>query len=454
MNRPLLFKLGAIAVLILFLLVPLWMIDGLVGERQAYRDGVLQDIARSAAYEQHLSGPLLVVPYVRSVLEWERDERSGTRVQVQREKRGQLYFLPERFALNGRMTTELRHRGIYEARLYHADNRIQGDFLVPAHYGVGDDLASYRFEQPFLAVGISDVRGIQNALKLEFAGKRLDFAPGSRTRLLGNGVNAPLPLSDSAEEQRFDYAFDLSLLGSARLDIAPVGRDSQVNLSADWPHPSFGGEFLPVERSVSDAGFSARWRTSFFASSMEEALKRCVGQKDCNVFQGRSFGVSLVDPVDQYLKADRALKYALLFISLTFAGFFLFEVLKGLAVHPVQYGLVGMALALFYLLLLSLSEHIGFELAYLASASACVGLIGFYLCTVLHSLWRGGAFSLGLAALYAALYGLLRAEDYALLMGSLLLFAVLAGVMALTRRLDWYGVGRDKGATADLAGAQ
>lgn len=442
MNRPLLLKLGAIAVLMLLLLVPLLMIDGLVGERQAYRDGVLQDIARSSAYAQRLRGPLLVVPYVRQVLEWERDERSGTRVQVQREKRGRLYFLPETFLVDGQMTTELRHRGIYEARLFHLESRVSGSFVVPAHYGVGDDLASYRFEQPFLAVGISDVRGIQNALKLSLDGRTLDFAPGSCSQRLGEGVHAPLPLEASAAEQRFDYAFELALLGSSRLDITPVGRDSQVSLKADWPHPSFGGEFLPVERSIGADGFSARWRTSFFASSMEEALQNCFAGKGCDTFDSRGFGVSLVDPVDQYLKADRALKYALLFIGLTFAGFFLFEVLKGLALHPVQYALVGLALALFYLLLLSLAEHIGFERAYLASAGACVALIGFYLCTVLRSVVRGCAFGAGLALLYAMLYGLLRAEDYALLMGSLLLFALLAGVMALTRRLDWYGVGR------------
>jgi inner membrane protein len=218
-----------------------------------------------------------VVPYVRSVLEWERDERSGTRAG-KREKRGQLYFLPERFALNGRMTTELRHRGIYKRACttpITASRRLPGAGPLRRRRRS----ASYRFEQPFLAVGISDVRGIENALKLEFDGKRLDFAPGSRTRLLGNGVNAPLPLSDRPRNNASTTPSTSACSAARGLDIAPVGRDSQVNLSADWPHPSFGGEFLPVERSVSDAGFSARWRTSFFASNMEEALKRCVGQK-------------------------------------------------------------------------------------------------------------------------------------------------------------------------------
>ncbi|MNO70302.1 Inner membrane protein CreD [compost metagenome] len=444
MNRTLAIKLGAIAGLILLLLIPLLMIDGLIGERQAYRDGVLQDIARSSSYAQQITGPLLVVPYSRTVREWHVDKETKKRTLEEREYRGRLYFLPETFELDGQMRTELRHRGIYEARLYHADSRISGHFLLPANYGIDENLADYRFEQPFLSVGISDVRGIENALKLRLNGQQLDFQPGSQESMLGSGVHAPLTGVNGSAQQRLDYAFDLALLGSSRLDITPIGRDSQVSLKSDWPHPSFGGEFLPTERTVNQDGFSARWRSSFFATNLEEKVQACAARGGCDL-SASSFGVGLVDPVDQYLKADRAIKYALLFIVLTFAGFFLFEVLARLAVHPIQYALVGMALALFYLLLLSLSEHLGFELAYLISAGACVALIGFYLCHVLHSLARGCGFSLGLAALYGMLYGLLRAEDYALLMGSLLLFGVLAGVMVLTRKLDWYGIGKPRG---------
>ncbi|WP_440468012.1 cell envelope integrity protein CreD [Pseudomonas sp. YH-1] len=472
MNRHLGIKLGAIALLIVLLLIPLLMIDGLVDERQSYRDEVLQDIARSASYSQQLTGPLVVVPYTRTIRGWRLDKASQQRVLQEREVRGRLYFLPEVFSLDGQMRTELRHRGIYEARLFHADSQVSGSFVLPANYGISGDLASYRFDDPVLAVGISDVRGIENAPKLKVGDELRDFQPGTQSQFLGNGVHAVLPIKTSDREQRFDYSFELALLGSSRLDITPVGRDSQVNLVSDWPHPSFGGEFLPTERSISEKGFSARWRTSFFATNLEDQLRACtapaqadvaraVGADDpdtsrassaeCSEFGQHRFGVALVDPVDQYLKTDRAVKYALLFIVLTFAGFFLFEVLKRLSVHPIQYALVGMALALFYLLLLSLSEHVGFELAYLLSAGACVGLIGFYLCHVLHSLWRGAGFSLGLAGLYGMLYALLSAEDYALLMGSLLLFGVLGGVMVLTRHLDWYGIGKPRGDDLDFS---
>ncbi|WP_426102282.1 cell envelope integrity protein CreD [Pseudomonas sp. PSPC3-3] len=444
MNRSLLFKLGAIALLILLLLIPLLMINGIIADRQYTRDSVLMDIARSSSYSQRLTGPVMVVPYRKTVREWKLNEKLNKRYEETREVRGRLYFLPEHFELDGRVQTELRARGIYQARLFHADNRISGRFALPEQWGIKEDFADYRFEPAFLAVGISDIRGIENALTLELGSQRLTFSPGTQVEWLGEGVHVALPEQDSKKPAALDFAFDLRLQGTEQLQVVPVGKTSQVALASNWPHPSFIGNFLPAQREVTDKGFSANWQTSFFSTNLEEALRSCLTERGCDDFNNRSFGVNFIDPVDQYLKSDRAIKYALLFIALTFAGFFLFEVLKGLAVHPIQYALVGVALAFFYLLLLSLSEHLGFALAYLISASACVLLIGFYVCHVLRSVVHGLGFSAGLAALYGLLYGLLSAEDYALLMGSLLLFGLLGTVMVLTRKLDWYGVGKRK----------
>jgi len=444
MNRSLLFKLGAIALLILLLLIPLLMINGIIADRQLTRDTVLEDIARSSSYSQRLTGPVMVVPYRKTVREWKLNEKLNKRYEVTREERGRLYFLPDRFELDGQVQTELRARGIYQARLFHADNRISGRFELPAQLGITEDFSDYRFEPAFLAVGISDIRGIENALTLELGSQRLEFEPGSQVEWLGEGVHVALPEQDSKKPYVVDFAFDLRLQGTEQLQVVPVGKTSQVSLASNWPHPSFVGNYLPAQREVTDKGFTARWQTSFFSTNLEQALQTCLDKQGCDDFNNRSFGVNFIDPVDQYLKSDRAIKYALLFIALTFAGFFLFEVLKSLAVHPVQYALVGFALAFFYLLLLSLSEHIGFAMAYLLSASACVSLIGFYVCHVLRSVAHGLGFSVGLAALYGLLYGLLSAEDYALLMGSLLLFGLLGTVMVLTRKLDWYGVGKRK----------
>ena len=444
MNRSLAVKLGMIALLIVLLLIPLLMISGLIGDRQAQRDGVLRDIARSSSFSQQLAGPILVVPFRKTVLVWKTNPKTEERYLQPKQERGELHFLPTRFELDGKVQTELRSRGIYEARLFHADNRVSGHFQVPEFFGITENFADYQFDAPFLSVGISDIRGIENALKLQLDDQQLDFIPGSRLAWLGEGVSVSLPLLDGKQARQLNFAFDLKLQGTESLRVLPVGKSSTVQLSADWPHPSFIGNYLPTRREISAEGFNASWQASFFSTNLEEALSRCLQAAQCEDFNQRTLGVSFIDPVDQYLKSDRAIKYALLFIALTFAGFFLFEVLKNLAVHPIQYALVGAALALFYLMLLSLSEHLGFALAYLLSASACVLLIGFYVCHVLRSVRHGLGFALGLAALYGLLYGLLSAEDYALLMGSLLLFGLLGVFMVLTRKLDWYGLTPNK----------
>jgi len=250
------------------------------------------------------------------------------------------------------------------------------------------------------------------------------------------------PLAGNVAATTIDFRIALTLAGTGAFNLVPVGRESRVQLRSDWPHPSFVGDFLPVKREVSDAGFDAEWQTSFFATNMEDVLARCAqSSTGCEALAGSSFGVSFIDPVDQYLKSERAAKYAFLFIGLTFAGFFLMEVLRRVSVHPIQYGLVGLALAMFFLLLLSLSEHLGFALAYLIAAAACVSLVGYYVRHVLGSRAQGLGFAAALASLYALLYGILSSEDYALLMGSLLVFGILAAIMVLTRGVSWSKLG-------------
>jgi inner membrane protein len=296
-------------------------------------------------------------------------------------------------------------------------------------------------------MGISDIRGIEGTSTVLLNGSPGKLLPGTGSALLGSGLHAPVASLDGDRGAHLEFAIDLLLQGTSEFHLTPVGRETRISLSSNWPHPSFTGEYLPAQHKITANGFSAEWETTFFSTNLEEALRQCALGASCGEFNGRILGVNFVDPVDQYLKSDRAVKYALLFISLTFAGFFLFEVLEKLAVHAVQYGLVGTALAVFYLLLLALSEHVRFALAYLLSASACVALIAFYLCYVLQSARRGLAFGAGLTLLYGLLYGLLSADDYALLMGSLLLFSLLAAVMVLTRRVDWLRLGQQESAS-------
>lgn len=447
MQRTLAFKLAAIGLLVMLLIIALSSIGRLVTERQARRNGVIEDIARSSSGEQQIFGPLLVVPYEKTVREWRQNDH-GERHLEEREVRGQLHFLPEDFRLEGDIRTELRARGIYEARLYHANLQMTAGFEVPLNYGVGSDIGAYRFGQPIVAIGVSDIRGIGSPLAATLDGAAVKVLPGAGTGLMPGGLHLITSTVGPESAAHLQVKLNLPLLGTSEFHVVPVGRETQVSLKSNWPHPGFTGDFLPLQRKFDSNGFTAQWATSFFSTNLGEAMHRCDLQGACADLTAHLLGVSFVDPVDQYLKTERASKYALLFVSLTFAGFFLFDVLKKAPVHPVHYGLVGAALALFYLLLLSLSEHVGFGVAYLVSSTACVGLIAFYVSHVLRSALRGFGFGCGLAALYGCLYGLLSLDDYALLMGSMLLFATLAAVMVLTRDVNWSMFGA--GETTDI----
>jgi inner membrane protein len=336
--------------------------------------------------------------------------------------------------------TEERYRGIHKAVLYNTKLAFAGSFAVPAHFGLADRQHRIQWGQAYLALGVPDIRGIKAGPTLRWQAARLAFAPGARNDVITSGLHAPLGELPTAAAA-YEFAFELALRGTQRLELVPVGRDTLIELRSAWPHPSFIGRFLPENRTVTGAGFTARWRTSYFSTNVEQMLNQCSG-RECAVLNEDALGVAFIQPVDIYLKAERAVKYGVLFVGLTFAAFFLFELFKRLTIHPIQYGLVGIALAIFYLLLLSLSEHLGFGLSYLIAAISCVGLLGFYTAYVLKSVRHAAGFAALLAGLYGTLYVLLQLEDFALLMGSLLLFTILTAAMVLTRKVDWYQLAR------------
>jgi inner membrane protein len=445
MNQRLFFKIGTIFLVAVLLLLPVVLIRELVREREQTRDSVVAEMARSAGYAQTITGPLLVVPYTRKLRSWSEDRQGEPRRLIEMEVAGALTFLPTDFELSGALEVRERQRGIYRARIFDAESRITGAFELETNYGVTTDLADYTFAPPHLALGISDIRGIGNALQLSWNGAKRVFQPGTATSLLAAGVHAALPAPDLLSTRRMTYEIALSLQGTSDFQVTPMGRESSVLLTSNWPHPSFVGEFLPREREVKGSGFSARWQTSFFATNLENVVTACrdgaPGNAACLELGNRHFGVSFIDPVDHYLQSDRATKYAFLFIGLTFAACFLLEVLRRLSVHPIQYGLVGLSLAVFFLLLLSLSEHLGFTPAYTISAAACVSLISYY---VAHVTGRrlGALFGGALGSLYALLYAILSAEDYSLLIGSLLVFGTLGASMVLTRKVNWSQFGQ------------
>ena len=445
MKRVLLWKGLAVLGLALLLLVPLTMIEGQVEARKARKTQVEENISQSAAGHQQITGPFLVLSYREEVKTWARDEKTGDLLKDP--KTGQAFLrseevartsvlVPRSLSMEGDTQVEERHRGIYKAQIFHLETKLKGVFQVPANLGLpGGHITPGSLR---MVLGVSDLRGIQNHPKLQWAGQAWDFEADGIGEGLGRGLVADLgPL---AQLKAQDYAFEIpvfQLLGTEELSIAPVAEDTQVKLRSDWSNPSFGGRFLPARHHIDEKGFEAQWQVTSLARDLAPILWKRQGLKS-----SESFDIAFVEPVNIYLQSERAVKYGFLFVGLTFAGFFLFEMLKRLPIHPMQYFLVGISLALFFLLLISLSEHTTFLLAYAAAGGSSVLLLWFYLASVLRSWGHASAFAAGLTLLYGVLYGLLASEDNALLMGSLLLFAALAATMMATRKLDWYGLSR------------
>lgn len=347
--------------------------------------------------------------------------------------------------------TDFKRRGLFKALVYELSGTLSGRFELSAQPEVQRRWqdSTIVWGEPYVSLPLGDVRGLSRAPTLSWNGEEARFEQGSGlSDLFAGGIHASVQRKTPDEAESFDFELTLALRGTESLAFVPLADTTRVKLSSSWPHPSFRGRFLPdPSRQHSDAeGFAAAWEITALATrAPSDLLAAANGVKTCNFECLESFGIRFVEPVNIYSKADRATKYGFLFVALSFAAFFLFEVIRSLRIHPVQYLLVGLALALFFLLLLSLSEHMAFALAYPIAAAACVGLQLFYLTYVLAGRLRALGFGLMLGLLFAALYGLLIAEDTALLMGSGLLFMLLALTMFITRRLDWYAVGTKTG---------
>jgi inner membrane protein len=455
MRLPL--KALLVAGMTIVIMIPLTLIRGTIGERQGYRAQAIDNIARSFAGAQALSGPVLVVPYVE-IVEFEEKNRDGEVIRkVKRDgASGCWTFFPDSLEVQGKLIPNTRRLGLHEVRVYELQGLANASFnaRIPA-----DENAALprRIGRPWLSYGIADVRGLAGMPRLRVDGREVQLEEGFGSREVG-GLHTRLAAPGAGATVRMVASLDIRLGGTELLALVPLARSNAFKLDSDWPHPRFGGDFLPRRPKVSGKGFSAQWEVSSLASNAQAQF--LAGKTLPSLAEGMSpsfeagghavaltddgidaVAVALVDPVNIYSKADRATKYGLLFVVLTFVGFFMFELIKQLRIHPIQYGLAGLALAIFFLLLVSLSEHIAFLRAYLVASGACIGLLGFYLSAVLRSAGRGLSFAAMLATLYAALYGLLVSEDNALVLGSALLFVMLAAVMLVTRKVDWYQAG-------------
>lgn len=419
------FKILVIGVLILALLIPTSMVRSLIGERQVRQGEVVGEISSKWGQKQSVTGPVLTVPY-RQVIE----TGEGKKQTVLRH----AHFLPEEFKISGRLQPEIRYRGIYEAVLYQSNLELTGYFPFPQFDAMNVPIDDILWSKAFISLGITDMVGISDQIGAEIGGETVVMNPGIPVSdVIDSGVSAPIVLPQEGEE--IPFRFRLSLNGSSGIGFAPVGKVTVAELASSWSSPSFDGSFLPVERSVGPAGFKAKWRVLHLNRNFPQAWADAQYK-----VQGSTFGVDLFLATDVYQKSMRTAKYAIMFILFTFIAFFFSEVMNKKRVHPIQYLLIGVSLVIFYTLLISVSEHLNFGLAYLISSVLTISLITLYAAGILQHRMLAGMVGGILTILYGYLYILLQLEDYALLMGSIGLFVVLSLIMYLTRKVDWYAI--------------
>ena len=456
MKFPLLAKVGAIVLVGLMLAFVLARIEGLVGERKGRGEEAVRGVERSHAAAQSVLGPLLERNCSE---EWDEVAGTGSDRKVTTSRRDfRLREVPSRLSVDGRTKSDPLWRGLFKV------NAWQGHFTVAADFATLTALqpraehpdGRLRCGAPVLLLALSDVRGVLAATGTA-DGRAFDFQSGTRGSDYASGVHVVLPMERAEGDagHPLSVRLELDLIGTGQLGWVPAADATRWTLNSDWPSPSFGGQFSPADRAVRADGFTSTWNLSSLATSapadIAKGLALCTpaspSANDASDDPAAKsdkcldlMNVAFIDPVNPYVLSDRAVKYDLLFIVLTFIAVGLIEVLSGRRVHPVQYGLVGLALSLFFLLLLSLSEHLPFEQAYIAAAAACAVLLGAYATSMLGRKLAGLLFGLGIALLYGLLYALLQMEQNALVIGSVMLFAALAAVMMLTRRIDWYAL--------------
>ena len=433
-------KLGSICVLLVLLQIPLLMTKGVLLERQRYQLQAKEEIAGIWGRRQVVAGPVLAVPYAYRATVIRSRVVNGRAVQVEEsELTGAMaYFLPENLNVSGTVEPELRHRGIYDTVVYSTKLKLDGHFQ-PDFAAAGIEADRIDWEKARVLFGTSDLHGIRSVSPI-----RLGTAPEAAFETGEGTVGGLLPLmakvAGVTSGARLEFAMDTALQGSERLEIAPVGKATAVTLQSPWANPSFMGASLPMTRQVTTGGFKADWQISHFSRGFPQAwTNRLVRDEDiAGKIDAASFGVRFTQPVDGYSMAERAQKYGVLFFVLVFTVFFLFEVTAALRIHPLQYALVGVALCLFFLGFLALSEFWPTGTAYTAAAAGCTLMVSLYAWTFLKTGPRTLVIGGGLTATYGYLYFVLKSQDYALVAGTAALFAALALVMFCTRRINWY----------------
>ena len=433
LKRSITIKLFTIGFLILILLIPVSMVVRLIEEREDRQQQAIQEISSKWGEEQTITGLILNVPFKTFEKVYDEDKKDSYKIVESKEY---AHFLPDLLTINGDLAPDLRYRGIYEVIVYNSKINLAGTFSAPNFEELKIKDENILWDEATLSLGMTDLRSIQENISVNWNGKLCFFSPGVESEdVISKGISTRLHLNKVDSNMKYNFSLNLNFNGSTSLMFVPLGKQTKVNLKSKWQNPSFTGAFLPDKRDVGVNGFNATWEVLHLNRPYPQIFK---GQIEG--IGDSSFGVNLIVPVDEYQKSMRSAKYAVIFITLTFLIFFFVQVINGVRIHPIQYLIVGLALCVFYTLLIALSEHIPFIYSYLISSVSIIGLITLYAKSIFKDNKLTVVICLILTMLYLFIYSIIQMEDYALLMGSIGLFIVLATIMYLSRKINWYEI--------------
>ena len=423
-----------ISALSLLMFIPLFLVSNIVDERNNYYHQVLDDISSLWGKEQIISGPFLLIPYIEkeTSLHKETSYSEGDKtIEKVNYYNKVAVILPEALNIKTDLIEEFRERGIYKSLVYNADSQISGKFVLPDFSDISENLEKIEWNKAHILMELQDATAIRKISAVKWNDTTTNFEPGLPHQVsLVSGFHAPVQVGSETTE--FQFSFDMNFNGSGNFLFMPLAKITKGDISSKWPHPSFQGKMLPTRHEITPDGFKATWEIPYLSQNLPRHWTH--GHKNINAGK-YAVGVKLFEPVYLYSQVDRAVKYGILFIGLAFISLLTFELIFKCRFHYVQYGLVGLAMALFYLILLSFAEHIGFFWAYLFGASSCSLIIALYIKAALHDLKKGALMFMILSGMYGLLYSLLQLEDYALMTGTVVLMFVISILMFLTRNL-------------------
>ncbi len=434
LKNSIFFKMGVIFLLIVVLMIPTTLVKELIHEREYVQKNAINEVSSKWGNGQTITGPFISIPYDKYIKQTNTVDQTEKVVKM----REWMHFLPKSLDIVGSINPEKRNRGIYEVVVYESDMEIKGYFdpLDWKQFDIPEE--DIHFEKATLNFGITDLKGIEQQINLNWNEQQVSFNSGtSTTQIVTSGINASVPIL-SNDEDRYTFNTKINIKGSQHLYFLPIGEETDVRMTSNWTTPSFTGEYLPDSRTVDESGFKAQWNILHLNRNYPQSW---LGNQ--HRIMNSAFGTDLLLPVDNYKKSYRVARYAILFLALTFMVFFFVEILNKVFIHPIQYLLVGLALIVFYTLLLSFSEHIQFDYAYILSAILTLSMITSYTAAILKSKKVGILIFSILLILYTFIFIIIQLEDYALLIGSIGLFIILGLVMYFSKDIDWYNINRE-----------